>query len=48
MAAVTFRSEIARNFFYDQRKQFKRLWEMSDIVEMLEIWEAATEAASRQ
>jgi len=26
----------------------KRPWEMSDIVDVLETWEAATEAASRQ
>jgi hypothetical protein len=26
----------------------KRPWEISDIVDMLETWEAATEAASRQ
>jgi hypothetical protein len=26
----------------------KRLWEMSDIVDVLETWEAVTEAASRQ
>jgi hypothetical protein len=26
----------------------KRPWEMSDIVDVVETWEAATEAASRQ